>query len=205
MSEPGSSVRNCSEDAFAAESGTGSTDIKFNTKTYRTWRQASDAYAALQSKAKSGLVWGRVSKFETGDAGSAEFGLRCKKCGTKYQLTNPAKWHKDHTEDACMKRAKKVPGFKRQAVTSSMAQFAANAQQKEAFIDGLEKAKATSCIPFTFMENSYLKEAAGALGIELPGSRAIAGPILDRVFDASRCFTRDSILNMKYPCGASDG
>jgi hypothetical protein len=50
-----------------------------------------------------------------------------------------------------------------------------------------------------------LKEAAGALGIELPGRQALAGPILDRVFDESRSFTRDSILNMEYPCGASDG
>jgi hypothetical protein len=89
MSEPGSSVRNCSEDAFAAQSSIGSTIIKFNTKTYRTWQQASDAYAALQSKANS--VWGRVSMFETGDAGSAEFELHCKKCGTKCQLANPAK------------------------------------------------------------------------------------------------------------------
>jgi hypothetical protein len=104
-----------------------------------------------------------------------------------------------------MKRAKKAPGFKRQAVTSSMAQIAAHAQQEEAFIDGLVKPMATSCIPFTCMENSYLKAAAGALGIELPGRRALAGPILDRVFDESRCFTRDSILNMEYPCGASDG
>jgi hypothetical protein len=104
-----------------------------------------------------------------------------------------------------MKRAKKVPGVKRQAVISSMAQFPANAQQKEAFIDGLVKAMATSCIPFTFMENSYLKEAADALGIELPGRRALAGPILNRAFDESRCFTRDSILNMEYHCGASDG
>jgi hypothetical protein len=159
----------------------------------------------LNTTFESGSVWGRVRKFETGDAGIAEFELRCKKCGTKCQLANPTKWHKDHTEDACMKRAKKVPGFKRQAVASSMAQCAANAQQKEAFIDGLVKAMATSCIPFIFMENSYLKEAAGALGIELPGRRALAGPILDRVFDESRCFTRDSVLNMECSGGASDG
>jgi hypothetical protein len=164
-----------------------------------------DAHAALQSKAKSGSVWGRVSKFETGDAGSAEFELRCKKCRTTCQLANPAKWHKDHTEDACMKQATRAPGFKRQAVASSMAQFAANAQQKEAFIDGLVKAMASSCIPFNFMEGSYLKEAAGALSIELPGRRALAGSILDRVFDESRSFTRDSILNMECPFGASDG
>jgi hypothetical protein len=48
-----------------------------------------------------------------------------------------------------MKRAKKAPGLKRQAVTSSMVQFTAHAQQTEAFIDGLVKAMATSCIPFT--------------------------------------------------------
>jgi hypothetical protein len=205
MSEPGSSVRNCSEDAFAAQSSIRSTDIKINTKACRTWQQASDAYVALQSKAKSGSVWGRVSMFETGDAGSAEFELRCKKCGTMCQLANPAKWHKDHTEDACMKGTKKAPGFKRQAVTSSMVQFTANAQQTEAFIDGLVKAMATSCIPFTFMENSYLKEAARALGVELPGRRALAGPILDKVFEESQCFTKESIGNMDHSCGASDG
>jgi hypothetical protein len=33
----------------------------------------------------------------------------------------------------------------------------------------------------------------------------IAWTLLDRVFDESRRFTRDSILNMEYPCGASDG
>jgi hypothetical protein len=48
------------------------------------------------------------------------------------------------------------------------------------------------------MENSYLKEAAGALGIELPSRRALAGPILDRMFDESRCFTKNRILNMDY-------
>jgi hypothetical protein len=63
--------------------------------------------AALQSKAKRGSMWGRLSNFETGDAGSAEFELRCQKCG-------------------------------------NMAQFAANAQQTEAFIDGLVKAMATA-------------------------------------------------------------
>jgi hypothetical protein len=58
---------------------------------------------------------------------------------------------------------------------------------------------------YPLMENNYLKEAAGALGIELPGRRALAGPILDRVFDGSRCFTRDSILNLEHPGDASDG
>jgi hypothetical protein len=85
-----------------------------------------------------------------------------------------------------------VPGCKRQAVTSSKAQFAA-------FIDGLAKAMATSCIPFTFMENSYLKEAASALGVETPILRALASPILDRVFEESRCFTNDSIFIMDFP------
>jgi hypothetical protein len=142
---------------------------------------------------------------EAGDAGSAEFELQCKKCRTKCQLANPAKWHKDHTKDACAKRARKAPSFKRQAVTSSMAQFAANARQKEAVIDGLVKAKSALGIPLTFMENRYLKEAAGALGIELPGRQALARPIQDRVFDESCCFTKDSMLNMDLPCGASDG
>jgi hypothetical protein len=136
-----------------------------------------------------------VSKFDTGDSSSAEF-EQCKKFGTKCQLVSPAKWHKDHTEVACMKRAKKAPDFKRQAVTSSMAQAAAIAHPKgkrqKAFIDGLVKAMPASCIPFTFMENSYLKEAAGALGIELPGRRALASSILDCVFDESRVKTRDS-------------
>jgi hypothetical protein len=52
---------------------------------------------------------------------------------------------------------------------------------------------------------SYLKEAARALGVELPGRRALAGPILDRVFEESQCFTKESIGNMDYPCSASDG
>jgi hypothetical protein len=197
MSGLGSSVGQNSEDTSAARF-----PIRFNTKTYPTWQQASDACAALQSKAKSGSVWGRVSKVEKG---GAEFELHCQKCGTQCQLMNPAKWHKDHTEEACSKRAKKAPGFKRQAASSSMVQFTASAQQKEAFIDGLVKAMATSCISFTFMENSYLKEAARALGVELPGRRALAGPILDRVFEESQCFTKESIGNMDYPCGASDG
>jgi hypothetical protein len=55
------------------------------------------------------------------------------------------------------------------------------------------------------MENSYSKEAAGSLGIELPGQRALASPILVRAFDEQCCFTNDSILNMDYPCCASDG
>jgi hypothetical protein len=157
MSALGSSVRQNSEDTSAAKCVIRSNDVGLNTRTYKTWQQASDACAALQSKAKAGSIWGRVSKFETGDAGSAEFELRCQKCGTQCQLANPVKWHKDHTEEAYVKRAMKAPNFKRQAVTSSIAEFTANAQQQEAFIDGLVKAMATSCIPFTFMENRYLK------------------------------------------------
>jgi hypothetical protein len=80
MSEPGSSVENSSEKVLAASSSIGSKDIKLNPNTYKTWQQASDAYAALQSKAKSGPVWGRVSKFGTGDACSADCELQCKKC-----------------------------------------------------------------------------------------------------------------------------
>jgi hypothetical protein len=120
MSALGSSVRQNSEDASAAKCFIRSTDVGLNTRTSKTWQQASDACAALQSKAKAGSIWGRVSKFETGDAGSAEFELRCQKCGTQCQLANPAKWHKDHTEEAYVKRARKAPNFKRQAVTSSI-------------------------------------------------------------------------------------
>lgn len=123
MSEPAScSSAGLSSVAASAPSTSRSEDIdiKFNGKTYKTWQQASDAFLALQGKAKSGSVWDRVSKFRTGEAGNASFDLRCKKCGSQCQLMNPAKWHKDHTDDACKKRAIKAPG----AVAGAQVQLA---------------------------------------------------------------------------------
>jgi hypothetical protein len=84
-------------------------DIKLNGKRYSSWQQASDAFLALQGKAKSGSVWDRLIKFDTGNAGNGSFELRCKKCGHKCQMMNPSKWQ-DHTEDACTKRASKATG-----------------------------------------------------------------------------------------------
>jgi hypothetical protein len=85
---------------------------------------------------------------DTSYAGSSEFDLPCPKERNHVPTGEP--WE-DAQEGACTKRAKKAPGCRRQAVTFNMAQFAANAQQKEAFIDGLVKAMSTSGIPLTFL------------------------------------------------------
>jgi hypothetical protein len=65
-------------------------DIKLNGKKCSNWQQASDAFLSLQGNAKSGSVWDRLVKFNTGDTCNGSFELRCKKCGQKCQMMNPA-------------------------------------------------------------------------------------------------------------------
>jgi hypothetical protein len=52
MSAQDSSVRQISEDAPAAQRAR-SKDVRFNTKTLKTWQQARHACTALQSKTNS--------------------------------------------------------------------------------------------------------------------------------------------------------
>jgi hypothetical protein len=63
----------------------------------------------------------------------------------------------------------------------------------------------TSCVPFSFISNPFIIKAAQAVGVQLPGRKAIATTLLDELFNEIQTFSRDSIADMDYPCGASDG
>lgn len=69
----------------------------------------------------------------------------------------------------------------------------------------LVKAMVTSCVPMSFVENQFLKQAAEVVGVTLPSRRTVASTVLDDIFQDTQTFTKASITDMDYPCGASDG
>jgi hypothetical protein len=71
--------------------------------------------------------------------------------------------------------------------------LAASKDQQETFIDNLVRAMATNCIPFTFIENEYLRRAAASVGVQLPSRKVVAGTLLDRIFEGSVTFSMDRI------------
>lgn len=91
------------------------------------------------------------------------------------------------------------------AASSGISKFAASEQQQTAFIDSLVKAMATGCIPFNFMENQYLKDAAACVGVTLPSRKVVAGPLLDKIFEETQTFSTELVAGMDYPAGSSDG
>jgi hypothetical protein len=65
--------------------------------------------------------------------------------------------------------------------------------------------KQVSELPFAFVENKYLNEALAVVGLTVPSSRQVSGPLLDRIAEQTDSFSMDKIQAMDYPAGASDG
>jgi hypothetical protein len=194
-----------------ASASTEQAAIKFNGNKFLSWRDARDEYTRVSNRGTS-KVWTRVKL--VGEDETKPFQLCCRKCGASCQLGNPAKWNSDHSQSACDRLKKSVQGGDRTAGQASqsgsasgagMDTFAASKNQQEAFIDNLVKAMATSCIPFTFIENEYLRRAAASVGVQLPSRRIVSGTLLDRIFEESVTFSTDRIASMEHPAGASDG
>jgi hypothetical protein len=70
-----------------------------------------------------------------------------------------------------------------------MNNFAASKDQLEAFVNNLVKAMATGCIPFTFVENEYLRRAASSVGVKLPSRKEVAGTLVDSIFEETVTFS----------------
>lgn len=72
-------------------------EIKFNGKTYTSWRDARNAYRIVSAKGGTKSVWAMVSLHaEDVNDDNSPFVLKCKTCSKTCQLRNPAKWKADH-------------------------------------------------------------------------------------------------------------
>jgi hypothetical protein len=63
----------------------------------------------------------------------------------------------------------------------------------------------TGSVPLAFVENEYLRKAARVVGVELPSRKVVSTTLLDELFDSTKLFSKSSIAEMDFPCGASDG
>jgi hypothetical protein len=50
-----------------------------------------------------------------------------------------------------------------------------------------------------------MKKAAKMVGIDLPSRKTLSGGMLDSLFDDTQLATKQSIADMGFPAGASDG
>jgi hypothetical protein len=158
-------------------------------------------------------VWARLKL--VGEDEEKPFQLCCCRCGASCQLRNIAKWHSGHSQTACDKQltrsatgGARTPGLASRDASASgagMDNFAASKDQQEAFVDNLVKAMATGCIPFTFVENEYLRRDASSVGAKVPSRKEVAGTLLDRIFEETVLFSEDRVSSMDHPAGASDG
>lgn len=78
-------------------------------------------------------------------------------------------------------------------------------QQNESFVRSLVMACITGCIPFTFIENPHLIEAAKAIGVTLPSRKVLSTTVLDAAFKDIQTATDDQLSKLKYIDAASDG
>lgn len=78
-------------------------------------------------------------------------------------------------------------------------------QQNESFVRNLVMACITGCIPFTFVENPYLKEAAKVIGVTLPSRKQLSTTVLDNAFKDIKTADADLLAKLRYFDASSDG
>jgi hypothetical protein len=83
------------------------------------------------------------------------FVLRCKGCSETCQLADPSKWFGGHK----CKGPKGAAGGVQGTLPQTVQQFGSTRSQQEQFKKLFSKSMVTSCIPFNFVENSYLQKA----------------------------------------------
>jgi hypothetical protein len=101
-----------------------------------------------------------------------------------------------------------VAGRKRarqQPHQDSLITFTTSSTQSKEFTNHLVKALVTGCVPLAFVENDFLRKAARVVGIDLPTRKVVSTTLLDELFDSTQTFSKKSIADIDYPCGASDG
>lgn len=78
-------------------------------------------------------------------------------------------------------------------------------QQNESFVRSLVMACITGCIPFTFMENPHLKEAAKVIGVTLPSRKQLSTTVLDKAFKDIKTADQELLAKLRYFDASSDG
>ena len=63
----------------------------------------------------------------------------------------------------------------------------------------------TSCIPFNFVEKSYIKKALGVFGVSPLTRRQISGRMLDDLEADIQAAMATDVASLDYPAGSSDG
>jgi hypothetical protein len=86
-----------------------------------------------------------------------------------------------------------------------MMSFTASKGQCEEFKREFLKAIITGGVSFAFVENEHMQKAARVVGIDLPSRKSLSGGMLDALFDDTQLATKQSIADMDFPAGASDG
>jgi hypothetical protein len=91
------------------------------------------------------------------------------------------------------------------ATYSTLQSFTISKSQSEAFKTEILKAIITGGVSFAFVENEHMKKAAKMVGIDLPSRKALSGSMIHALFDDTQRATKQSIADMDFPAGASDG
>jgi hypothetical protein len=171
-------------------------------------------------RSRPGSKWAKIVVVDQPDG---SFKLRCQ-CGANCQLANPSQFFKSHTcsEKIPVKGSKGMRALVNYAcvhcrcvarlntnactaASKTMHNFTPSKNQAEVFNQELLKAIVTSGVSFAFVESSHLVKAAKAVGVELPSRKTMSGGMLDTLFDDTQLATRQSIADMDFPAGASDG
>jgi hypothetical protein len=87
----------------------------------------------------------------------------------------------------------------------TLAGIMATKDQQRQFDELLTKALVTACVPFASVDNTYLHEALGVVGLTVPSRRQVSESLLDKIAEQTEFFSMDEIQAMDLPAGASDG
>jgi hypothetical protein len=84
-------------------------------------------------------------------------------------------------------------------------QFGSTWSQQGQFAELIFKAIVTSCIPFNFVENSYLQKAFSVFGMQGMTRKHVSGKKLDGLSANEEASMVAKLANEDYPAGSSDG
>ena len=80
--------------------------------------------------------------------------------------------------------------------------FGATHTQQKQFKEMVFKAMVTSCIPFDFVENSYIKKAFGVFGVSPLTRKQISGRMLDDLEADTQAATATDVRSGRIMCAS---
>jgi hypothetical protein len=86
-----------------------------------------------------------------------------------------------------------------------MEQFSCSHEQAEQFKMSIVKAMITGCVPFTFVENEYFRDAMRLVGVKPLSRKEVGGSYIDRIFEAEQEASTSVLETCEYICASSDG